>query len=117
MSTSRGAREPGLIFVRRNSVRGLTAAATVWLTCAIGMACGGGLLLLALGATVIHFLVVRGYPLITDRPSMTFAENSGDVLLAYRSGSGLLPCILEKTKSRGLRVASCEGDADRQLAA
>ncbi|MFB6711045.1 MULTISPECIES: MgtC/SapB family protein [unclassified Streptomyces] len=96
----------GLIFVRRNSVRGLTTAATVWLTCAIGMACGGGLLLLALGATVIHFLVVRGYPLITDRLSMTFAENSGDVLLAYRSGRGLLPSILEETTSRGLRVVA-----------
>lgn len=96
----------GLIFVRRNSVRGLTTAATVWLTCAIGMACGGGLPLLALGATVIHFLVVRGYPLITDRLSMTFAENSGDVLLAYRSRSGLLPRILEETTSRGLRVVA-----------
>lgn len=96
----------GLIFVRRNSVRGLTTAATVWLTCAIGMACGGGLLLLALGATVIHFLVVRGYPLITDRLSMTWPENSGDVLLTYRSGSGLLPRILEETTSRGLRVVA-----------
>ncbi|GLX53061.1 hypothetical protein Shyhy01_60110 [Streptomyces hygroscopicus subsp. hygroscopicus] len=33
----------GLIFVRRDAVRGLTTAATVWLTRAVGMACGGGL--------------------------------------------------------------------------
>ena len=31
----------GLIFVRRDSVRGLTTAAIVWLTAAVGMACGG----------------------------------------------------------------------------
>src|ERR1700728_4106845 len=31
----------GLIFVRRTNVRGLTTAAIVWLTAAIGMACGG----------------------------------------------------------------------------
>jgi putative Mg2+ transporter-C (MgtC) family protein len=30
----------GLIFVRRDSVRGLTTAAIVWLTAAVGMACG-----------------------------------------------------------------------------
>ena len=29
-----------LIFVRRDAVRGLTAAAAVWLTAGIGMACG-----------------------------------------------------------------------------
>src|ERR1700733_10145848 len=38
----------GLIFVRRDSVRGLTTAAGVWLTAAIGAACGASLWLLAL---------------------------------------------------------------------
>src|SRR5271170_7236045 len=33
----------GLIFVRRDSVRGLTTAAIVWLTTAVGMACGAAL--------------------------------------------------------------------------
>lgn len=33
----------GLIFVRRDSVRGLTTAAGVWLTAAIGAACGASL--------------------------------------------------------------------------
>src|SRR4029453_7366990 len=33
----------GLIFVRRDAVRGLTTAATIWLTAAVGMAAGGGL--------------------------------------------------------------------------
>ena len=38
----------GLIFVRKDAVRGLTTAAVVWLVAAIGMACGGGLPGLAL---------------------------------------------------------------------
>src|SRR6201990_3766997 len=33
----------GLIFVRRDAVRGLTTAATIWLVAAVGMACGAGL--------------------------------------------------------------------------
>ncbi len=58
----------GLIFVRRDAVRGLTTAATIWLTCAVGMACGGGLPILALAVTALHFLVVRGYPRLTSPP-------------------------------------------------
>ena len=40
------------------AVRGLTTAAIVWVTCAIGMACGAGLWLLALVVTVGRFVVV-----------------------------------------------------------
>src|ERR687889_647850 len=46
----------GLIFVRRDAVRGLTTAATVWLAAAVGMAAGAGLPVLAAGATVGHFV-------------------------------------------------------------
>ena len=41
----------GLIFVRQDSVKGLTTAATVWLVTAVGMACGAGLPWLALAVT------------------------------------------------------------------
>jgi putative Mg2+ transporter-C (MgtC) family protein len=36
----------GLIFVRRDIVRGLTTRATVWVAAAVGMAAGAGLPLL-----------------------------------------------------------------------
>jgi len=51
----------GLIFVRRGSVRGLTTAAVVWLTAAVGMACGAGLPILALAVTGGHFVIVLGF--------------------------------------------------------
>ena len=54
----------GLIFVRRTNVRGLTTAAIVWLTAAIGMACGAGLPILALAVTGGHFVVVFAFPYI-----------------------------------------------------
>ncbi len=57
----------GLIFVRRDNVRGLTTAAIVWLTAAIGMACGAGLPILALFVTGGHFIVVFGFPNIARR--------------------------------------------------
>jgi putative Mg2+ transporter-C (MgtC) family protein len=46
-----------LIFVRRDSVRGLTTAASIWVTAAVGSAAGAGLLILAAEATVIYFVV------------------------------------------------------------
>src|SRR3978361_2347236 len=38
----------GLIFVRRDNVRGLTTAAGAWVTAAVGMACGGNLPIIAI---------------------------------------------------------------------
>ena len=43
----------GMIVYRRNEVRGLTTAAGVWATAGVGMACGGRLYLVAVGATAI----------------------------------------------------------------
>ncbi|MEV0848068.1 MgtC/SapB family protein [Streptomyces sp. NPDC049954] len=95
----------GLIFVRRDAVRGLTTAATVWLTCAIGMACGGGLPLLAMAATAVHFLVVRGYPWLTRWvPALSSVEQAG-LSLTYRSGSGVLSLVLKECTDQGFRVS------------
>lgn len=57
----------GIIFVRGNTVRGLTTAATVWLTAAVGMACGAGLPLLAIAATALHFVVILVFPSVIRR--------------------------------------------------
>lgn len=57
----------GLIFVRKDIVHGLTTAATVWLTAGVGMACGGGLPMLALAATLGHFIIATGYTRIMHK--------------------------------------------------
>jgi len=43
----------GMIVYKKHEVRGLTTAAGVWATAGVGMACGGELYLVALGATAI----------------------------------------------------------------
>lgn len=51
----------GLIFVQReHAVRGLTTAASVWLTAAVGAAAGAGLWLIAIVATAFYLVAVRG---------------------------------------------------------
>ena len=47
----------GMIVYRQHEVRGLTTAAGVWATAGIGMACGGGMYILAIGATLILIFV------------------------------------------------------------
>ncbi len=94
----------GIIFVHRNTVRGLTTAATIWLTCGVGMACGGGLPLLAAAATFGHFLVIRGYPLITRRIPAVSAAGHAELLLSYRPGGGVLPRVLERCTGAGFQV-------------
>ncbi|MEV3855904.1 MgtC/SapB family protein [Streptomyces sp. NPDC050095] len=100
----------GLIFVRRDAVRGLTTAATVWLTCAIGMACGGGLPLLALAATACHFLVARGYPWLTRRVPLLATERRSELHLAYRVGGSVLTRVLEECTGRDFRVVEVRAD-------
>src|ERR1700685_3889589 len=48
----------GLIFVRRDSVRGLTTAASIWVPAAIGCAAGAGLPVLAATAVGAYLLIV-----------------------------------------------------------
>ncbi|MDT0614857.1 MgtC/SapB family protein [Streptomyces lancefieldiae] len=99
----------GLIFVRRDAVRGLTTAATIWLTCAVGMACGGGLPILALATTALHFLVVRGYQALSSRLTKETATTV-EIRLTYLTGRALLPQLMETCTRRGFRVLRVTAD-------
>jgi putative Mg2+ transporter-C (MgtC) family protein len=93
----------GLIFVRRDSVRGLTTAAIVWLDAAIGMTCGAGLAILALVATAMHFVVVFGLRWISDR--MPHSSNLGFGLrVVYEDGRGVLRDVLARCSDLGFTI-------------
>ena len=47
----------GMILHRQNAVTGLTSAAGIWLTAAIGMAAGAGMYIISSGATVLIIIV------------------------------------------------------------
>ena len=59
----------GTIFVagNKNHVKGLTTAATIWATAAIGVACGVSHYILAGGATIIALVVLRVLLLVEPR--------------------------------------------------
>lgn len=92
----------GLIFVRRDAVRGLTTAAVVWVTAAVGMAAGGGLPVLAVAVTGIHFFVVYGLSALTRRLPLERLRPVGRarIRLVYRDGRGALRrALMECTHS------------------
>ncbi|MCP2331216.1 MgtC/SapB family protein [Actinoalloteichus caeruleus] len=93
----------GLIFVRRDAVQGLTTAASVWVTAAVGMASGGGLFVLAVATTAAHFLVVAGYPWLTRHLRGSWRQPS-TVRIGYLEGRGVLRGVLSACTSRGWTV-------------
>lgn len=100
----------GIIFVRRDAVRGLTTAATIWVVAGIGMACGAGLELLALATTAMHFLVVFAFPPLT-RALHRARRTPTDVQLTYRDGQGVLRGVMAETTGRGFSIAHVATEA------
>ncbi|GAB3051942.1 MgtC/SapB family protein [Sediminivirga luteola] len=93
----------GVIFVRRNSVAGLTTAASIWVTAAVGMACGAGMpfaavltVLLYLSAVTVVNLIVRHLP--TVRGSAVYA-------VRYEDGRGVLRDLLQRASELGYQAS------------
>lgn len=91
----------GVIIFQKNSVHGLTTAAGLWVTAAIGLGCGGGMYLLSavgtllvlIGLEVLHFVL----PQISEKPVMvTFKAGSKEALLS----------TLDTMKERRIKVWS-----------
>ncbi len=93
----------GLIFVRRDAVRGLTTAAVVWLAAAVGMAAGAGLWLLAVLVTAGHFVVLFGLTPLAERlPHSKHAPSR--LRLVYTEGRGVLRQALTLCTDDGFAV-------------
>lgn len=89
----------GVIFVNNDAVRGLTTAATVWLSAAIGMACGASMFWMALYALFLHYLVVFAIgPLMNLIPS---AQRNLRTVIEYESGHGVMHRILAVASEHG----------------
>jgi putative Mg2+ transporter-C (MgtC) family protein len=94
----------GIIFVRRDTVRGLTTAAGVWVVAGVGMACGGDLPLIAIATTLVYFIVAYAYPpLVRLLPRSRFAPS--ELRLVYLDGKGILREALAECARRGFSIS------------
>jgi len=99
----------GIIIFRRGSVHGLTTAAAVWESAAIGMAAGAGLLLLAVTVTAMHFLIIVGFMPLARWLS---ARLSGSVTmhLTYEEGRGVMSAVLQACDRRQWQLTDLAAD-------
>ena len=91
----------GVIIFQKNVVRGVTTAAGLWVAAAIGLACGAGMYVVAVAATLMTVLCLETMHLVHHY----VAERMVEVTLALGEGADPLD-LLEKVKSSKMNVES-----------
>lgn len=85
-------------------ITGLTTAATIWLTAALGMAIGGGQYLLAGIVLLVTVVVLWLFPLIENAIDRTREEHTYEVLCPVDLAK--IEAIESRLREQGLRVRS-----------
>lgn len=102
----------GTIIRQGSIVRGLTTAASLWTTAAIGMAAGAGgnLMYLAVVAAVIVFITLG----LINRfeQAMSSRQNIRDIFIGLSSGRGELPTVLEAVSGFGISILGISTEED-----
>jgi putative Mg2+ transporter-C (MgtC) family protein len=89
----------GVIFVRQNVVSGLTTAASIWVTAAVGMACGAGMPLIAGMTVALYLLTVTLVTFVIRR--IPRRSRTHHFAVRYADGRGVLRDILAAASSLG----------------
>lgn len=101
----------GVIFVRRNIVSGLTTAASVWVTAAVGMACGAGMPVIAAITVLLYvFAVTLLTALIRRLPTQRRTEM---YTVRYSDGAGILREILQMASNQGYETVLSQTKRER----
>lgn len=98
----------GIIIFQKNVVRGVTTAAGLWVVAAIGLACGAGMYIVALGAAVMAILCLEGM--------RAFHNHYGERILGLsfeNPGKEQFQQVLKDLSSRGFRVESYSFDTQK----
>src|SRR3984957_8759908 len=83
----------GIIITRRGAVHGLTTAAAVWESAAIGMAAGAGLLLLASAVVGLHFVSALAFNAL-ERQLTARMRGTDSLHIIYEGRQGVLRQVL-----------------------
>ena len=79
----------GMIFVQKNSVKGLTTAAGVWATSGIGLAMGAGMYIVSIFTTLLILVIQKAlhnnkrFLSHLNKESFTFLVNDSDMAFKY----------------------------------
>jgi putative Mg2+ transporter-C (MgtC) family protein len=100
----------GIIITRRGAVHGLTTAAAVWESAAIGMAAGAGLLLLAIAVVFLHFVSAPAFNVV-ERQLTARLRGTVRLHVVYENGRGVLRELLRVCGQRNWQLTELDADA------
>jgi putative Mg2+ transporter-C (MgtC) family protein len=100
----------GIIITRRGAVRGLTTAAAVWESAAIGMAAGAGLLLLAIAVVVLRFVSALAFSAV-ERQLAARLRGTTRLHIVYENGRGVLRQVLRICGQQSWQLTELDADA------
>ena len=93
----------GIIIFQKHVVKGLTTAAGLWVTSAIGLTCGAGMFVLAAATTVMVLMCLEALHFVSSR----FATRS--ILLTFSSDKQEnIQIVLHKMRDAGIDIDSYE---------
>lgn len=99
----------GIIITRRGAIHGLTTAAAVWESAAIGLAAGAGLLLLAVAVVVLHFVSALAFSAV-ERQLNARLRGTVRLLIIYENGQGVLRAVLRVCGQRNWQLTELDAD-------
>lgn len=99
----------GIIITRSGAVHGLTTAAAVWESAAIGMAAGAGMLMLAIAVVALHFVSTIAFDAVERRVVL---KKRGTIQLhvIYEDRAGVLRGLLMVCGQRKWELTRLEAD-------
>jgi putative Mg2+ transporter-C (MgtC) family protein len=100
----------GIIITRRGAVRGLTTAAAVWESAAIGLAAGAGLLLLAVAVVFLHFVSALAFSVV-ERQLTARLRGTMRLHVVYENGRGVLREVLRISGQQNWQLTELDADA------
>ncbi|MBO7604030.1 MAG: MgtC/SapB family protein [Bacteroidales bacterium] len=91
----------GVIIFQKNVVRGVTTAAGLWVAAAIGLACGAGMYIVAIAATLFTIMCLETMHIITRR----YGEKSVMLTISPVTGEQLTE-ILDQIRKSNFEIDS-----------
>lgn len=99
----------GIIITRRGAVHGLTTAAAVWESAAIGLATGAGLLTLAIAVVALHFVSALAFNAV-ERQLNARLRGTVRLRVIYANGRGVLRELLRLSGQQNWQLTELDAD-------
>ncbi|GAA0410658.1 MgtC/SapB family protein [Paenibacillus motobuensis] len=101
----------GMIFMQKNTVRGLTTAAGIWATAGIGMAVGAGMYFIGIGVMII---IVIGQLVLHGRFNWLASPKTEKLLVAMDNDEEMIPGFMDRLSKRHISIIGFEAERKDQ---